>query len=743
MRSPVQYLSAVILALVLGVALSSSRALAQSNYTVSQSTGVGITPGSTPLAGFACADAAAPNDDCVAGVALPFPYTFYGQTFNAANVSTNGVLQFSSASNDYGQNQICLPLGQFNNAIFAHWTDLQTNGAGEGIFTSVTGDPGSRIFNIEWRASYDFQPPGSINFEIRLYENQQRFDIVYGNLGGSGTSAPGGGTSVPTVGAQRDFGTQYTAFSSACGMAAGGLHSGLALTFTGTDNAARYIAGRISDPDGNSLSGVNVTLTGDASATVATDMNGYYSFNNLTGANYTVAASQGASNFYPASRTLFPQIAFGNHIVNFVRTPTPNPGDVLISEFRFHGPGPVITDEFVELYNTTNSTIVVNTSDGTSGWTLQAASASPVTGGQASYILPRGTVIPPHAHFLVSGAGYNSLFKYAPGEDFFNDDIPDDNGVALFRTADISNLTLATRLDAVGFNNTTTPVPALYREGTGLTPIAATSSQYTAYPGEFSWLRKLNSGLPQDTNDNAADFVLVSTSGAALGAAQPILGAPGPENLYGPVQSNSRVKASYVDPACPGATSDPTTACARVRVSTPVTNGAQGTLSIRRRWTNRTNTPIISLRFRVVDLPTLNNRTPTDADLRVLSSSDVTVNGTNGSVDLKALTLDSTPPSQSPPNGLLWQPNGGALNSSVRAGSITLGAPLLPGASINLEFRLGVQTDGNYRFFVNVEAGVGRMPPPSSTGASANGIKNVSGYPQPSPKSLPDNLKQP
>jgi hypothetical protein len=719
MRSPMQFFSALVSALVFGVALSSASAMAQSSYTISQASGVGITPGETQVAGFACADAAAPNDDCVAPVALPFAYSFYGQTFTTANVSTNGVLQFSSASNDYGQFQICLPLGQFSNAIFAHWTDLQMNGAGEGIFTSVTGEPGSRVFNIEWRASYDFQPPGTIDFEIRLFENQQRFDIVYGNVGGSGTSIPGGITSVPTVGVQRDAGSQYTAFSSSCGTAGGGLRNGLALTFTGTGNASRYIAGRVTDPDGNPLSGVTVSLTGDNNVAVATDLNGRYSFDNLAGANYSVAASQGVASFYPSSRTFgATQVPFsGSQIINFIRTPAPNAGDVLISEFRFRGPR-FITNEFIELYNNTNSTIVVNTSDGSSGWLVQSPN-------QENYILPRGTVIPPRAHFLIAGTGYDSLFLYAPGDDFFSGDIADDSGVAIFNTANFASLSTSTRLDAVGFNNTATPVPALYREGAGLAPVGA-------YASEYSFIRKMNSGIPQDTNNTAADFILVSTSNVLTPTGvQPATGAPGPENLYSSVQRNSQIKATYIDPGCVGTSTDPTTACARVRVVTPVAGGAVGTLSIRRRWTNHTNTPLTSLRFRIVDVSTLGNRGAGDADLRALSSSDVSVSGTGGTVNLKALTLDQTPPAQSA---------GGGVNSSLRVGSITLNAPLAPGASVNIEFRLGVQTDGNYRFFVNVESQTSTPPPPATNGAP-NAPKTGGGYLQQYPKSLPNSVK--
>src|SRR6185436_13059103 len=88
------------------------------------------------------------------------------------------------------------------------------------IYVSTNGSAPNRIFNIEWRASY--YHPGRkgnpVNFEIRLYENQQRFDIIYATLNGTGTSA--------TVGVQISGGT-FTQFE--CN--SGGLSSGLQLTF--------------------------------------------------------------------------------------------------------------------------------------------------------------------------------------------------------------------------------------------------------------------------------------------------------------------------------------------------------------------------------------------------------------------------------------------------------------------------------------------------------------------------------
>ena len=55
--------------------------------------------------------------------------------------------------------------------------------SGFGIFTSVSGTAPNRIFNIEWRAQY-FPGSGSAGFELRLYEGQCRFDVIYGTVSG-------------------------------------------------------------------------------------------------------------------------------------------------------------------------------------------------------------------------------------------------------------------------------------------------------------------------------------------------------------------------------------------------------------------------------------------------------------------------------------------------------------------------------------------------------------------------------
>jgi hypothetical protein len=144
-----------------------------------------IVPGTTDIGNH--------GDDEVTTVPLPFPYTLYDQTFNSINLSSNGNAQFTTTDTTF-TNQ-CLPWTTHDYTIFPYWDDLYLVNGGFGIFTSISGSAPDRIFNIEWRAQY-FPGSGSANFELRLYEGQSRFDVIYVTADNGNTSA--------TAGVQRD-----------------------------------------------------------------------------------------------------------------------------------------------------------------------------------------------------------------------------------------------------------------------------------------------------------------------------------------------------------------------------------------------------------------------------------------------------------------------------------------------------------------------------------------------------------
>jgi hypothetical protein len=129
-------------------------------------------------------------DNCLTQIAFPFPVTFYNSTFTQAYVSSNGNLQFTGTE-PYLGTSCPLPNNCLNAVIFAYQTDLRTDGPGSGIFTLVTGTAPNRVFNIEWRTTYTGRV-GTAHFEMRFYENQTSFDIIYGATGDNGASEASG-----------------------------------------------------------------------------------------------------------------------------------------------------------------------------------------------------------------------------------------------------------------------------------------------------------------------------------------------------------------------------------------------------------------------------------------------------------------------------------------------------------------------------------------------------------------------
>ena len=396
-------------------------------------------------------------------------------------------------------------------------------------------------------------------------------------------------------------------------------------------------------------------------------------------------------------------------------------GGLVISEFRFRGPNPSATpagalnDEFIELYNASGSDIVVSAADGSEGYSVAASvpAAPPSEAGASAstrlFVIPNGTTIPARGHYLaVNSVGF-SLTNYPAdtpvtgvsfGDNTYSFDIGDAEGVAVFNTANTANYSTTTRLDAAGFATAALPPSAkpaavkplvsdpLFVEGTGI-PVPVTVAN------EHSFVRRMEAGPPQDTNNNAADFVLVSTEPTQFeGNPAAILGAPGPESSLSPIQRNELIKASLIDPNCTY-TTDPTLACGTTRDETSSPSNAFGTLRIRRRWTNNTTLPVSRLRFRVVDITTFNSPNVCggcdQADLRVRSSEDeagLVLSG-GGTASTRGLLLE-----------LPVQPDGGGLNSTL---SVTLASPIPPDGSIDLNFLLGVADTGLYRFYVNVE----------------------------------------
>ena len=405
----------------------------------------------------------------------------------------------------------------------------------------------------------------------------------------------------------------------------------------------------------------------------------------VCGEQYRVRAFNGLNASGYADTEVCPMLPSG---------PCPASSPLIISEFRLRGAAGA-RDEYVELYNNSDSAISVCTTDNSGGWTLAARSADGLS-TTPIFTLPLGTVIPARAHYLAVNAapvdGYSlgsypaGLGQTASGDTTYTTDINDDSGVALFKSSNPANFTASSRLDAAGFGAAAGAVADLYREGTGLDAVGAQN-------GEHAFVRKLtvaSNGLPQDTGDNAADFQFIDADGETYNGVRAKLGAPGPENLSSPVQRNSSITVALLDLSA--ADSDPPN---RERNFTPdpANNSSFGTLAFRRRVTNTTGVNVSLLRFRIVDLTTY--PAPAGAaDLRARSSGAVQVLVQGVTRTVQGTTLEQPPA----------QPAGGGLNTSMRVGVVTLAQPLAPGASLDVQFLLGVEKTGSFYFYINVEA---------------------------------------
>jgi len=225
------------------------------HYDIAQ-IGGSIVPGSTDIGNH--------TDDGTTFISLPFSYTLYDQTFNGVNVSSNGNAQFTTTDVDWVN--VCLPWAAHDYTVLPYWDDQRTDanpgcstfpGGTCGIFTSVTGTAPNRIFNIEWRTVYFADASQTANHELRLYEGQTRFDVIYGNVAMGNSSA--------TAGVQQNDSAFDQYFCNGSGGAATGGQSYILQACSPTPTPT---ASPSATPTATATATASVTATPTATATV-------------------------------------------------------------------------------------------------------------------------------------------------------------------------------------------------------------------------------------------------------------------------------------------------------------------------------------------------------------------------------------------------------------------------------------------------------------------------------------------
>ncbi len=292
-RASFQLLIPMVTIMIIG--LASTVTFAVSTYTFQQGTAA-VVSGAT--------DTGSHCDDCVTGVTLPFSFNLYGIGYTTANVGANGNIQFTGNATFAGSD--ALPDFRFTNTILAMQNDLRTDQPGGGIYTSVSGTAPNRIFNIEWRTVLFSNTSESVNFEVRLFEGLNRFEIIYGAISVNGAQQ--------TVGVQNDN-TDFTQFES---NTAGTLFAGLQLiAMTAPTAASVSVGGRVLAANGNAIVRARVMLTAPNGETQLALSNtfGYYRFNDVAvGETYIFSIVSKRYLFAPQVVSVFEELTELNFI---------------------------------------------------------------------------------------------------------------------------------------------------------------------------------------------------------------------------------------------------------------------------------------------------------------------------------------------------------------------------------------------------------------------------------------------
>jgi serine protease len=163
----------------------------QSNYTCGSTTYAPIdaTSGTNLLLNY---------DDSYTTIALPFAFTFYGQSQSTITVSTNGFANFGSTAGSAVYANTAIPSTALpNSAIYPFWDNLNLTFTGR-VYSRTTGSAPNRTFTIEWYQVAHSGNIGAVTFELNLHETTNTLDFQYVNTNfgdptyNSGASATSG-----------------------------------------------------------------------------------------------------------------------------------------------------------------------------------------------------------------------------------------------------------------------------------------------------------------------------------------------------------------------------------------------------------------------------------------------------------------------------------------------------------------------------------------------------------------------
>jgi subtilisin family serine protease len=227
------------------------------------------------------------GDEGTLGIDLPWAFSFYGQSYDRAFLSSNGHVNFLGTVTAWSNTAIPNPATP-NAAIYPFWDDLYVD-ASAGVYTGTTTVGGVDAFVIEWRNVRPYSDTNArTNFSATLLRNGS---VIFG-YGAMTDAKPALTGSSATVGLENESGTVAWQYSYNTADAAAPQQS---ITFTPPPSGT--LSGTVSDfNDKAPVSGAKVTITSSdgESQTVTTAEDGTFSKSLFLG-TYDVAVS--ATNY--------------------------------------------------------------------------------------------------------------------------------------------------------------------------------------------------------------------------------------------------------------------------------------------------------------------------------------------------------------------------------------------------------------------------------------------------------------
>ena len=133
---------------------------------------------------------------------LPFPFVFYGATYNELRVHSNGAVTFVG-SEPLGPEHTCPVEIQPVPTIAALWSDLDPRSppSGGGVYPWTRGEAPDRVFVIEWFEIPPYGLSGTFTFEIKLFEADSHIEIHYDDLDSDGSEQDNGARAAVAISA--------------------------------------------------------------------------------------------------------------------------------------------------------------------------------------------------------------------------------------------------------------------------------------------------------------------------------------------------------------------------------------------------------------------------------------------------------------------------------------------------------------------------------------------------------------